>query len=114
MSGGGVSVNRESLVQRLQTLNISQQSIEGTSKWCLFYVKDAKTVVNIWAEEFGRASPERRIAFLYLANHILQVSHGLPALETETAVHAKGSYAVTAHSLGLWALAPLGRSQARG
>ncbi len=42
-------------------------------RWCLFYVKDAKTVVSIWAEEFGRMSGERRVAFLYLANHILQV-----------------------------------------
>lgn len=76
MSGGGVSVNRDSLVQRLQTLNITQQSIEGTAKWCLFYIKDAKTVVNIWLEEFGRVTTERRIAFLYLANHILQVGAG--------------------------------------
>ncbi|EFJ41822.1 hypothetical protein VOLCADRAFT_98220 [Volvox carteri f. nagariensis] len=72
MSGGGMNVNRESLVSRLQSLNVSQQSIEGTSKWCLFYIKDAKSVVNIWVEEFGRTTTERRIAFLYLANHILQ------------------------------------------
>ncbi|GIL93680.1 hypothetical protein Vretifemale_21089 [Volvox reticuliferus] len=72
MSGGGMNVNRESLVQRLQSLNVSQQSIESTSKWSLFYIKDAKSVVNIWLEEFGRTTAERRIAFLYLANHILQ------------------------------------------
>lgn len=68
-----MNVNRESLVQRLQSLNASQQSIEGTSKWCLFYIKDAKSIVNIWLEEFARTTAERRMAFLYLANHILQV-----------------------------------------
>jgi regulator of Ty1 transposition protein 103 len=31
-------------------------------------------VVNIWAEEFGRVTSERKVAFLYLANHILQES----------------------------------------
>ena len=31
-------------------------------------------MVDIWASEFGRMSAERRTAFLYLANHILQES----------------------------------------
>lgn len=81
-----MNVNRESLVQRLQTLNVTQQSIEGTSKWCLFYVKDAKSVVNIWYEEFGRAS-DRRVAFLYLANQILQVRAALVNSRAEASPH---------------------------
>jgi regulator of Ty1 transposition protein 103 len=67
------TVNRETLVSRLQSLNASQQSIEGNSKWCIFYNKDAKSVANIWLEELTRAPGERRVAFFYLANHILQV-----------------------------------------
>lgn len=34
-----MQVNREQLVTKLAGLNSSQQSIESTSKWCVFYMK---------------------------------------------------------------------------
>jgi regulator of Ty1 transposition protein 103 len=68
-----MQVPREGLVQKLQRLSQSQQSIESVSSFCIFYHKDAHGVVAIWDAEFYRAPPERRLALLFLANHILQV-----------------------------------------
>jgi regulator of Ty1 transposition protein 103 len=63
---------REGLVLKLQRLSTSQQSIESVSSFCIFYSKDARGVVQIWEQEFYKAQPERKLALLYLANHILQ------------------------------------------
>lgn len=63
---------RDGLVQKLQRLSSSQQSIESVSSFCIFYSKDARGVVQIWEQEFYQAQPERKLALLYLANHILQ------------------------------------------
>lgn len=67
-----VQVPRAQLEQKLRALNQTQQSIEGTSKWLLFYSQDAGTIVRVWYDEFTKAAPERRLAQLYLANHVLQ------------------------------------------
>lgn len=67
-----MEVNREQLVQKLKVLNGTQQSIESTASWCLFYSRAAGTVVSIWLDEFVRMSPDKRLTQLYLANHILQ------------------------------------------
>jgi regulator of Ty1 transposition protein 103 len=63
---------RDGLTQKLQRLSQSQQSIESVSSFCIFYSKDARGVVQIWEQEFYKAQPERKLALLYLANHILQ------------------------------------------
>ncbi len=66
-------VNREQLTQKLRALNTTQQSIEGTANWCLFYHREAKTIVSVWDEEFHHTSAaDKKIAQLYLANHLLQ------------------------------------------
>ncbi len=68
-----VQIPRAALEEKLQALNSSQQSIEGTSKWLLFYGQDAGTIVKVWHEELTtRAPPDRKLALLYLANHVLQ------------------------------------------
>ncbi|WIA10024.1 hypothetical protein OEZ85_010236 [Tetradesmus obliquus] len=67
-----LQVPRDGLVQKLQRLSSSQQSIESVSSFCIFYSKDARGVVQIWEQEFYQAQPERKLALLYLANHILQ------------------------------------------
>lgn len=68
-----MQVPKEGLTQKLQRLSASQQSIESVSSFCIFYNKDARGVVQIWDQEFYKANPERRLALLFLANHILQV-----------------------------------------
>lgn len=69
-----MQVPREGLVGKLQKLSASQQSIESVASFCVFYHKDARGVVQIWEEEFYKAPQDRRLALLYLANHILQES----------------------------------------
>lgn len=67
-----LGANREALAQRLRTLNSTQQSIESTAQWCLFYSSAARSVVAVWEEELMRAPTQQRLSYLYLANHILQ------------------------------------------
>lgn len=67
-----LQVPRDGLEQKLQKLSQSQQSIESVSSFCIFYHKDARGVVNVWDQQFYKAPTDRKIALLYLANHILQ------------------------------------------
>ncbi|KAF5829649.1 RNA polymerase II-binding domain-containing protein [Dunaliella salina] len=70
-----MSIPPEALVQRLRSLNPTQQSIEGTSHWALFFASDQSNVtaiVSAWGEEIGKAPNEKKLALLYLSNHILQ------------------------------------------
>ena len=69
---GSVEVPRAALSEKLAACNQSQLSIEGTSKWLLFYSQDAATIVAVWGEELARAPQDRKLALLYLANHVIQ------------------------------------------
>ncbi|XP_057982624.1 UPF0400 protein C337.03 [Malania oleifera] len=66
--------NPQILVEKLAKLNNSQQSIETLSHWCIFHMNKAKQVVETWARQFHCSPREQRLAFLYLANDILQNS----------------------------------------
>ncbi|XP_059669951.1 uncharacterized protein LOC132315629 [Cornus florida] len=70
----GSSFNPQILVEKLIKLNNSQQSIETLSHWCIFHMNKAKQVVETWARQFHCSPREQRLAFLYLANDILQNS----------------------------------------
>lgn len=67
-----MKVPADSLRNKLQHLSISQPSIETVAGFCVFYHKDAAGVVSVWNEEFAKAPNDRRLALLYLANHVLQ------------------------------------------
>ncbi|WOH04986.1 hypothetical protein DCAR_0624398 [Daucus carota subsp. sativus] len=62
------------LVEKLVKLNSSQQSIETLSHWCIFHMNKAKNVVETWDRQFHCSPREQRLAFLYLANDIIQNS----------------------------------------
>ncbi|KAL1539904.1 regulation of nuclear pre-mRNA domain-containing protein 1B-like isoform X2 [Salvia divinorum] len=66
--------NPQILVDKLSKLNSSQQSIETLSHWCIFHMNKAKQVVETWDRQFHCVHREQRLAFLYLANDILQNS----------------------------------------
>ncbi|KAI3666052.1 hypothetical protein L6452_44690 [Arctium lappa] len=66
--------NPQILVEKLAKLNSSQQSIETLSHWCIFHMNKAKQVVETWARQFRCSPRDQRLAFLYLANDILQNS----------------------------------------
>ncbi|KAI3457804.1 hypothetical protein Pfo_014467 [Paulownia fortunei] len=70
----GSTFNPQILVEKLSKLNSSQQSIETLSHWCIFHMNKAKQVVETWDRQFHCAPREQRLAFLYLANDILQNS----------------------------------------
>lgn len=74
MAASSLRVNPNTLTEKLLTLNCSQAAIEAVSQWCIFYRKDARTIVNLWEVEYTKAPPELRLALLYLANDILQNS----------------------------------------
>lgn len=73
MAEGGL-LKKDVLMAKLRSVVASQVSIEGTAQWCLFYSREAATIVAAWEQEVQRAPPERRLALLYLANHVLQES----------------------------------------
>ncbi|PSS35311.1 Regulation of nuclear pre-mRNA domain-containing protein [Actinidia chinensis var. chinensis] len=70
----GGTFNPQILVEKLAKLNNSQQSIETLSHWCIFHMNKAKQVVETWDKQFHCSPSEQRLAFLYLANDILQNS----------------------------------------
>ncbi|CAL5368619.1 unnamed protein product [Camellia sinensis] len=70
----GSAFNPQILVEKLSKLNNTQQSIETLSHWCIFHMNKAKQVVETWDRQFHCSPREQRLAFLYLANDILQIS----------------------------------------
>ncbi|XP_044503314.1 regulation of nuclear pre-mRNA domain-containing protein 1B [Mangifera indica] len=70
----GSTFNPQILVEKLAKLNNSQTSIETLSHWCIFHMNKAKQVVETWDRQFHCSPCEQRLAFLYLANDILQNS----------------------------------------
>lgn len=66
--------NTQLLVEKLQNLNSTQQSIETISSWCAFHRKDARRVVSVWEHEFGKMPMAKQLAMMYLANDIIQNS----------------------------------------
>ncbi|KAK4346169.1 hypothetical protein RND71_032508 [Anisodus tanguticus] len=74
MNSMGSTFNTQILVDKLAKLNNSQQSIETLSHWCIFHMNKAKQVVETWSQQFHCSPREQRLAFLYLANDILQNS----------------------------------------
>lgn len=67
-------VNTEVLAEKLKALNTTQQVIESVSQWCIFYRRDAQTIVLRWEMEFHTSTPEKKLSLLYLTNDILQNS----------------------------------------
>jgi len=51
MAAADSLLNREVLHGKLRSLVGTQQSIESTSSWCLFFAKEAGTIVEVWLEE---------------------------------------------------------------
>jgi hypothetical protein len=68
-------VAEQGLQAKLQKLSGSQPSIESVTEYCLFYYEDAQRVVAIWQQELQKARPERKLALIWVANHILLTAH---------------------------------------
>jgi len=62
------------LVEKFGALNASANSIETLSAWCTFHRRHCKQIVSSWAQELSSATPERKLAFLFLASDVVQTS----------------------------------------
>lgn len=69
-----MAYDQTKVVEKLRSLNASQQSIETVSMYCQVLKRHAANVVADWSAEFSKQPPPRKLALLYLANDVLQNS----------------------------------------
>jgi CID domain len=62
------------LADKLRKLSPSAQSVEQLSAWCLFHWRSAKEVATTWAQCLSQAPDKQKLAFVYLANDVVQNS----------------------------------------
>ncbi|XP_014491265.1 regulation of nuclear pre-mRNA domain-containing protein 2 [Vigna radiata var. radiata] len=62
------------LAEKLSKVSNTQQSIQSLSRWCISHQKRAKEIVETWVKLFNASQKDQRIAYLHLANDILQNS----------------------------------------
>jgi len=65
-------MSESQLVKRFAELSTSQQSVETQSLFLMHHRRHSQTIVHVWAKELLRAAKERKIAFLYVANDVIQ------------------------------------------
>lgn len=87
-------VAEQGLQAKLQKLSGSQPSIESVTEYCLFYYEDAQRVVAIWQQELQKARPERKLALVWVANHILLTAHRAKGQAALQAYQAAFSHAM--------------------
>ena len=68
------SFSEETLEKKLIDLNVSQQSIQQLSLWLIHHRKHFQKIVAVWNRELHKASNNRKLTFLYLANDVVQNS----------------------------------------
>lgn len=78
-----MSFSTEKAVQKLKTLDGTQQSIQSTSQWCLFHYRHCHDIVTLWMTAFttpnefnkdNQSDCMYRLSLFYLCNDILQFS----------------------------------------
>ena len=62
------------LSDKLRKLNASAQSVEQLSAWCVFHWRSAKQVASTWATCLSAAPDAQKLAFVFLANDVVQNS----------------------------------------
>ncbi|CAF0780075.1 unnamed protein product [Didymodactylos carnosus] len=65
-------MSETALIKRFSELSTSQQSVETISLFLLHHRRQSQLIVHVWAKELIRAPPQRKIAFLYVANDVIQ------------------------------------------
>ncbi|MCL7045296.1 hypothetical protein MKW94_025204 [Papaver nudicaule] len=71
---GGSTFDEQKLVEKLAKLNCSKNCIHSLSHWFISHRMKAKQVVETWARQFHCSPKDQRLAFIYLANDVLQRS----------------------------------------
>ena len=114
--------NQAILIERLNKLTDTQESIQTLSHWLNFHRKHAITSVTVWYEEFQRcksyvsfditmkcilirspffpASPSKKLTLLYLANDVIQHSRKKGGEYVETFVNIIPEVVVSTYRSG--------------
>lgn len=69
-----MSFSAEQFIAKLSTLEDSQESIAGASKWLLSQYREADQVAQCWRDYMKKKSinTRRKLLAIYLANHVVQ------------------------------------------
>jgi len=59
---------------KLLKLNGTLQSIQSTSLWIVFHVKNYKQMIALWKAEVLKSEPEKQVHLLFLCNDVVQNS----------------------------------------
>jgi regulator of Ty1 transposition protein 103 len=62
------------LLEKLGKLNDTAESINMTSAWILYHKKHFQDIARIWAREIRNVTSQRKLAWVYLANDVVQQS----------------------------------------
>ncbi|XP_071496787.1 regulation of nuclear pre-mRNA domain-containing protein 1B-like [Diadema antillarum] len=68
------SFTEKALIEKLNSLTNTQQSIQTMSLWLIHHRKHAKKIVTVWYTLLVKAKPSRKLGFVYLANDVVQNS----------------------------------------
>ncbi|XP_052816576.1 regulation of nuclear pre-mRNA domain-containing protein 1B-like [Mya arenaria] len=68
------SFSENNLSKKFNELNGTQQSIQTLSLWLIHHRKHSKTIVLVWLKELKKATPPRKLIYVYLANDVIQNS----------------------------------------
>lgn len=73
-----MSFSSEQFTSKLSTLEDSQESIAGASKWLLSQYREATQVAETWRDYMKKKSvnTRRKLLGIYLANHVVQQAKG--------------------------------------
>lgn len=69
-----MSYSEEKLLQKLDSLAETQDSIVSTSQWVLFYYRNADQIASRWEKCLMESPPSKILALVYLANDVVQQS----------------------------------------
>ena len=75
MSAAAAGFTEGTFQRKLRELNASAQCIQQLSLWLIHHRKHCSAIVKTWYREFGKVpAANRKLAFLYLANDVVQNS----------------------------------------
>ncbi|ODQ64293.1 DUF618-domain-containing protein [Nadsonia fulvescens var. elongata DSM 6958] len=69
-----MSYSEDTLLSKFSALNESQESIVSISQWVMFHRRYADQSARIWASCLQKASANKRLSLIYLANEVVQQS----------------------------------------
>lgn len=69
-----MSLHSKNFLQKLETLENNEQSIQSVRKWLMVHKKKVAESVKIWYEAILVCPPNRILLYFYLANDVVQTS----------------------------------------